>query len=326
MELQLRSCPPVTSNCSYCQQAHFSGECNTVTSPDERKQILRRLGRCFICLKKFHVSKNCRSLSRCHKCGGKHHTSICFRGSSRGSRTDNKVPEAHSSHVQVLSTSQPPGLSPQANAFVSTTTAMRTNSKTAILLQTARADVYNPLSPWSHVSNRVLLAIGSQSSYVTHCLQRSLALPVLKRQKMLIKTFGSEREEGRVCDVVRIGLRTVSRVRLELPLYSVSMICEPLSHQPISLCKTTCDHLTPLNLADFDDGGAEMPVDILIGSDHYWTVVTGEVVHGETGPIAIGTHLRWMLSGPTCCADEGASAINVITAHTLRIDSHECES
>lgn len=120
---------------------------------------------------------------------------------------------------------------------------------------------------------------------------------------MLIKAFGLEREEERVCDVVKIGLRTVSGDRLELPLYSVPMICVQLSHQPISLCKTTCDHLMPLNLANFDNGVAEMPVDILIGSDHYWTVVTGEVVRGETGPIAIGTHLGWVLSGPTSSAD-----------------------
>lgn len=46
-------------------------------------------------------------------------------------------------------------------------------------------------------------------------------------------------------------------------------------------------------------------------------------MHGETGPIAIGTHLGWVLSGPTCTVDEDASAINVIT---LRIDSQEAQT
>ncbi len=239
---------------------------------------------------------------------------------------DTKVPVAHSSQAQASRASQPPRLSPQANAFVPTTTAMCANAKTFVLLQTATVDVYNPLSPQSHVKVRVLLDSGSQRSYVTDRLQRSLALPILKRQQMLIKTFGSKQEESQVCDVVKIGLRTVSRVRLELPFFSVPMICEPLSHQPISLCKATCNHLMSINLADFDDGDAEMPVDILIGSDHYWTVVTGEVVRGETGPAAIGTHLGWVLSGPTCWADEGASAVNVITAYALRIDSHDVKT
>ncbi len=67
-ELRLHSFPRAAPpQCSYCQKAHFSNECETVTSPTERKQILRR---CFICLKKFHVSKDCRSSNRCRKCGG----------------------------------------------------------------------------------------------------------------------------------------------------------------------------------------------------------------------------------------------------------------
>ena len=169
---------------------------------------------------------------------------------------------------------------------------------------------------------RVVLDSGSQRSFITNRLQKSLALPILKQQKMLIKAFGSEQEEW-VCDVVMTGLRTVGGVRLELPLHSVPIICEPLSpHQAISLCKM-CDNLIPLNLANFDDGGTEMPEDILIGSDHYWTIVTGEVVRRETGPIATGTHLRMVLSGPTCSATKGASAVSVITAHIMRIDFQE---
>ena len=61
-----------------------------MTSPDERKQILKRSGRCSICLKKLHVNRNCRSLNRCRKCGGRYLTSTCSRGSSGSSRTDNK--------------------------------------------------------------------------------------------------------------------------------------------------------------------------------------------------------------------------------------------
>ena len=245
--------PSSTPNCSYCQQAHFSGECSNVTSPDERKQILRRTGRCFICLKKFHDSKNCRSLNRCRKCGGRHHTSICSKGSSEGSRIDNKPAETHSPQVQVSNTSQPQSLNQQAGTFVPTTTTMCTNSTTTVLLQTARADVYNPLTPQSFVKVRLLLDSGSRRSYITDRLQESLALPTLKQQRMLIKTFGSEREEERVCNVVKIGLKTVSGVRLELSFHSVPMICEPLSHQPISLCKATYEHLSPLNRPLLDD-------------------------------------------------------------------------
>ncbi len=62
--------------CSYCQQSHPSASCSTVTDVAARKQSLKVSGRCFNCLRRNHVSRNCRSSSRCQKCKRKHHTSI----------------------------------------------------------------------------------------------------------------------------------------------------------------------------------------------------------------------------------------------------------
>jgi len=38
--------------CSYCQNQHSSVLCKTVTDPLELKQILRKAGRCFVCLRR----------------------------------------------------------------------------------------------------------------------------------------------------------------------------------------------------------------------------------------------------------------------------------
>ena len=132
------------------------------------------------------------------------------------------------------------GLNPQTNVFSPvTTTTMCTNNTMAVLLQTARTYVYSPTSPQSTVEVRVLMDGVSQRSYVTNRVRESLSLPTEGQQKMLIKMFESEQEE-RVCDVVRIGLKTVGGADFELP--SVRLICEPLSHhQPIAFCKATYD-------------------------------------------------------------------------------------
>ena len=98
-----------------------------------------------------------------------------------------------------------------------------------------------------------------------------------------------------MCDVVRIGLKTVGEADLELPFFSVPLICEPLSHQPITFCKAKYDYLAPLNLADFHEGHTELKINMLIGSDHYWKIVTGEVLQGDSGPAAICTRLGWVL-------------------------------
>ena len=44
-----------------------------------RKDTLRKSGRCYLCLRKGHLVRQCRSSSVCHKCGSKHHSSICTR-------------------------------------------------------------------------------------------------------------------------------------------------------------------------------------------------------------------------------------------------------
>ena len=46
--------------CSYCDQPHSSSSCQTITDLGRRKQILMKSGRCFVCLKKGHISKDCR--------------------------------------------------------------------------------------------------------------------------------------------------------------------------------------------------------------------------------------------------------------------------
>ena len=56
--------------------------------------------------------------------------------------------------------------------------------------------------------------------------------------------------------------------------------------------------LKGLKLADTADASDKLEVDVLIGSDLYWNLVTGRVIRGKSGPIAIHTKVGWVLSGP----------------------------
>jgi hypothetical protein len=55
--------------------------------------------------------------------------------------------------------------------------------------------------------------------------------------------------------------------------------------------------LKGLELADTADASDKLEVDVLIGSDLYWSLVTGRVIRGKSGPIAIHTKVGWVLSG-----------------------------
>ena len=69
--------------CTYYKQSHPSNFCKMVTNHAARKVILIKQGRCLVCLRKDHLSKNFPLKHECFKCKGKHHISICpFNGSN----------------------------------------------------------------------------------------------------------------------------------------------------------------------------------------------------------------------------------------------------
>lgn len=212
--------------------------------------------------------------------------------SSNPTATQPRTPSASNSATR------PPGLNPGAAAYTATpTTSLYIDTNKTVLLQTARAFVYNPYLPQSPLEVRVLLDGGSQRSYVTTRVKNALSLTSEGEQCMSIITFGSDKRDRKFCEVVRMGMRMKDGQSQELMLFAVPLICKPLSGQPITLCVENYSHLSQLELAD-SHGEAQLEVDILIGSDYYWELTTGKTCRGESGPVAIHTRLGWVLSGP----------------------------
>ena len=305
--LSLTTGTSVTQACVYCTQPHPSVSCQTVKEPEERKQILRTSGRCFVCLRRNHISRNCRSSGRCATCRRRHHTSICSASTPR----------------DVTSPTETTGsASPRSAAPVPTTSSICVSSHTPILLQTVRARVrdagQHDHGPTLEV--RALLDTGSQRSYVTTHVQKVLHIRKSHSESMVIKTFGSEWGEKKVCDVVRLEFITSDNEPLVLPLVVVPHICDRVSVQPIDASRMSYKHLAGLELADSGDVGSHLEIDILIGSDFYWELVTGRVVKGDSGPAAIETRFGWVLSGPTEGLKEETAVNLVSSSHMLRVD------
>ena len=49
------------------------------------------------------------------------------------------------------------------------------------------------------------------------------------------------------------------------------------------------EKISGLKLADSANDGEKFDLDILIGSNYYWQLVTGHVIHGNDGPTAMHT-------------------------------------
>ena len=262
-------------SCVYCKAKHFSASCEAIKEVTARLDILHKEGRCFLCLSRGHRVNSCTSTRRCRKCNQKHHQSIC--------KTTNE--------------SSAPNAAAEANQEPPTTnqsTALNVQCQSRVLLQTARtlartADS-NELLPV-----RILFDGGSERSYITTDLKKRLKLSPVKTEIIYLNTFGGEQHSKRQCELVKVNLQGREE---ELEVYALSFptLCAP----PGSVVNLDhFSHLRELDLADCpcseDDSDA---IDVLIGADHYWDIVTGDISREGDGPVAISSRLGWLLSGP----------------------------
>lgn len=130
--------PP--TRCCYCEQSHMPENCHIVKQIESRKQSLKSSVRCFNCLVQGHVVRRCRSRPQC-TCGHKHHPSVC---NSASDASPSAEPVQRTSSNVAVST-----LNPEAAPYVATTdvSTLQSTTGSSILLQTAKALVYNIRTP-----------------------------------------------------------------------------------------------------------------------------------------------------------------------------------
>ena len=141
--------------CVYCGQDHTSNSCTTIADVAARREILRKAGRCYTCLKKHHLSKDCRSRLRCENCRGRHHVTICLRNTRQAT---NSTAPPHVRSTQDLPT-QPES---RDGNTPTTTNSLYAGTQTPILLQTARLQLINPQSEGCRTVAKAILDSGSQ--------------------------------------------------------------------------------------------------------------------------------------------------------------------
>lgn len=245
--------------------------------------------------------ENCKSSSRCQKCNKKHHTSICEVG----------LETPHPAAKSILN--------PKAAPFVTvpTTTTFCSDNMQTVFLQTARATIHHLSEPHNSIRVRIILDGGSQKSYLSERARHLLKLEPTGEQAFSIATFGSSKGTMKVCPIVNVGLCLRGYPSVSISLYVMPTICESLVGQPISTCINQHPHLSGLELADFSDSALNMPVDMLIGSDYYWQLVTGSICRGTNGPVTVHTKLGWVLSGPSSLDRHGQCSMNLTVTQSI---------
>ena len=180
--------------CVFCNQKHPSASCTQVIDVPARKEILRRAGRCYVCLKKHHLSKDCRSSIRCGDCRGRHHVTICPHHIRTNSSSSTPARSA-----QGTTNGSPPG---PGRRTPNTTSAFCASSQNPVLLQTAQLNLSNPCSSQLNTVARAIMDSGSQRTYITCRLRDELDLPVVATESLRVKTFGNTANYEGSCNVV----------------------------------------------------------------------------------------------------------------------------
>ncbi|XP_065068368.1 uncharacterized protein LOC135693738 [Rhopilema esculentum] len=115
------------------------------------------------------------------------------------------------------------------------------------------------------------------------------------RKQININTFGSDKYNKKKCELVSINIEVENQV-IPVRALSYPTICSPFASRGIEISEYP--HLHTLKLADSVNSHTKH-VQLLIGADHYYDFVTGDVIKGNSGPVAVSSKLGLLLTGPS---------------------------
>ncbi|XP_062582984.1 uncharacterized protein LOC134244753 [Saccostrea cucullata] len=277
--------PPV---CTFCEGRHWTDECRKYRTIEDRKQRLR--GKCFICLKPGHRSKECRVDKACYHCRQTrdHHRSLCPKKFSVRQRESSHLTEEVCSKQETSNFSQS-----SENSLLS--------SGDIVLMQTAQTEVTNHNGENSEPA-RLLMDSGSQRTYITENLAEKLKLKILTTEKISLITFGAEKPKIVKTPKVSLKMKLKDRLYLSIEANVVPSITGTVQRKPIPKdVQLKCQSLWKnLQLADTLPVNFEnSTIDILIGNDYYLDLILPERIEIQKGFYLLASRLGWILTGRT---------------------------
>lgn len=194
-----------------------------------------------------------------------------------------------------------------------------------ILLQCALSDFCDPEK--KHFSKSCILFDGcSQRTYVTTKLSERLQLPCIRTEEILLKTFADKEGRLQLMKVVQLCVKGRNNVDLCFEALVVPFICSRVKFPSLDTILDRYEYLRDLDLAEPPTSAHE--VEILLGLDSYFRIVTGKIRRGPPGhPTAVQSIIGWMICGPSQVGDsvDRETMINVISIEDAEESSEESD-
>lgn len=285
---------PISGNsCIYCSENHSSEFCHKMTV-DEKKEILRKQARCFLCLEPKHRIKDCTRKDFCNICNHKHNRSICFQfGKSNEDKVVTAISHCHGNRTDNL-----------------------TEKNTGVLLQTCTALIKSSNDKKEPV--RLLLDSGSMKSFVNSTVSKKLNLPVIRTERLSVYAFGVKEATEKNYDVVKIHLenRDEPSLNVEIEALVTDQISATNIPAPDTNLMKSFKQLKNLQLAD-SYHYKDSEIVILVGSDFYFNIVSGRIKRLNSKLVASETLFGWCFLGQGSVNSELLSMKVVVEEKTI---------
>ena len=302
----------VNNTCPVCSRpGHVASRCFKITQAplQARRSILKECKVCFRCLTfgKDHKFRTCKA--KCSKCLGPHHVVLGDgsgaggAGSGSGAAADNGGNNGGMGGTGLKqsvvcgnaggSTESSKGVSTgttQGNVVFSCTS---TSSKHPLLLQTAKVQV---IGKNGVVMANMLFDTGSDKTYISQRLVDKVKPDWVTRETVSYCCFGSEGpSKAMLRNVYSVDLKGLEGNVHSIMATEIPSICAPLFSPsiPAAILEQLGDGVAMATVS----AGEEVNVDILLGLDWYWRVMSSEMVSLMEGMMAQRSVFGWVLSG-----------------------------
>ena len=166
-----------------------------------------------------------------------------------------------------------------------------------VLHQTAMVPIY--CANGSIISARILLDSASQQTFMTQRLAKQLNLPSQQKETLSISTFGSQGPQTMDTYVIHFTIITKEGTHMNLHANVLDQITSPIQRGPLP--QTDLEFLqsiTPEKLADIIPRSSKVAtVDILVGSDYFWSIVDVGRITLPSGLLLLSSKLGYILTG-----------------------------
>ena len=290
-----------TRPCIFCNGSHFNDCCTEYTDMHKRKKQLQKQGRCFVCLRGGHIFKECPNAQSkicyyCRKTG--HHQSICptkFEAIQKNDSDVNKT-SANLSSSETSNTSKPPQESDGKNDSNTVVSNTLLAGGEKVLLQTAQVVV---CKNGSKCQARVLMDSASHRTFMTEKMAKQLNLLSQRSESLSVSTFGTRKPQSIETYVVDFNMVAKDGLLIPLQANVLQQITGPIRRGPLHQADVEfLQAITPERLADSIPVQSDLAsIDILLGSDYFWSVIEGERIILPSGLLLLSSKLGYILTG-----------------------------